>query len=133
MRDSTLKRLLRLVLAAHLFFPLTWLFSQVSAGTPDRRDWFYLRLAGERFLDGRLSAIHTTVDEGFLWRYPPYALLLAAALAMVDPGGAYWLVVSLSIIAVAVTLLLLRHLLRPHDFDLIHLGRWDRRRSPRSS
>jgi hypothetical protein len=114
--------LLRFVFIAHLFFPLTWLWSQVSAGQPDPRDWFYLRLAGERFLERDWASIYSSIDNGFLWRYPPFALYLAALLAMADPATAYWLLVLVAIGALAGTLLLLRDALRPPDFALVGLA-----------
>lgn len=116
------KRLLRALLVAHLFFPITWLWSQISAGQPDQRDWFYLRLAGERVLQQDWTSIYSSIDDGFLWRYPPFALYLAAILAMLSPGTAYWLLVLIAVGALATTLFLMRDALHPPDFALVGLA-----------
>jgi hypothetical protein len=119
---SPAKSLLRAFLIIHLFFPITWLWSQVSAGQPDQRDWFYLRLAGERVLQEDWTSIYSSIDDGFLWRYPPFALYFAALLAMASPGTAYWLLVLIAIGALATTLFLMRDAVHPPDFPLIVLA-----------
>lgn len=119
---SPAKRLLRLFLTAHLFFPIAWLWSQATAGQPDQRDWYYIRLAGERFLQRDWSSIYSSVDDGFLWRYPPFALYLAALLAMLDPRAAYWLIVLVTVGALATTFYLLREALHPPAFAMVALA-----------
>ena len=116
------KSLLRLFFAAHLFFPIAWLWSQVTANQPDQRDWYYLRLAGDRFLKRDWSSIYSSADGGFLWRYPPFALYLAALLALLDPRTAYWLLVIVAISGLAAALFFLYDALRPTDFGLVALA-----------
>ena len=119
---SVAKRLLRIFLLTHLFFPISWLWSQVASGQPDQRDWFYLRLAGERVLQRDWSNIYSSIDEGFLWRYPPFALYLAALLAMLNPRAAYWLIVLIAVGALALSLVLMRDALQPPDFTFVCLA-----------
>jgi hypothetical protein len=119
---SPAKRLVRFFLAAHLFFPIAWLWSQAASGQPDQRDWYYMRLAGERFLQRDWPSIYSSVDDGFLWRYPPFALYLAALLAVLHPRTAYWLMVLVAVGALATTLFLIRQALHPPDFGVVALA-----------
>ncbi len=95
-------------LCAHLLFLLLWLRSQMGAAEPPVRDWVAFRLAAERLLEGDLGSLYGTVDWGYAWRYPPYALYLVVPLAVISPKIAYVLAMGAGIVATGLALWALR-------------------------
>ena len=89
----------------HFVFLALWLL-QSAFGGPDQSDWYFIRLAGERFLDGDWQDIYGSGDDGFFWRFPPYALYPAAVLALLPATAAYWLKAGIEVAATIGALLL---------------------------
>jgi hypothetical protein len=84
------ERALYVIAGAHFLFLGLWL-SQTAFGGPDQTDWYFIRLAGDRFLDGSWDEIYSNADIGFFWRFPPYGLYPASVLALLPATSAYWL------------------------------------------
>ncbi len=110
-------RLLRAVLfpflVAHAIFPAMWVVN-VLLNRPVTGDWYLVKVVANHFVAGDWSRLYAVGDQtlvsGLYWLYPPYALYVVAPLAWVPDIWAYWVLVGVDVVAVAVSLRLLRRL-----------------------
>lgn len=82
------------LLAVGLVGLLAWWLTVFQASSADywQRDWYCIWDTGRSVLEGRRAGLYTTDfsdAKGYFWLYPPYALLPAAAFALLPQGLAY--------------------------------------------
>jgi Glycosyltransferase family 87 len=129
-----LSRTVRVVLfpflAVQALFPAMWLIS-VFRNRPATGDWHHLKTVADHFMAGDWSRLYAVgeqaLDPHYFWRYPPFALYLVAPLAFLPDMWAYWVLVGTEVIALAVSLWLLRRMepfrdMRPEWFLAIVLS-----------
>jgi hypothetical protein len=112
-----LSRLLRTLLfpclAVHVIFPAMWVAGAVLNG-PAPNDWLHLKIVADHFVAGdwtRLYAVgEQALNPGYYWRYPPFALYLVAPLAWLPRVWAYAVLAGVEVVALGVSLWLLRQL-----------------------
>jgi len=78
------------VAGLHLLFVADTLWDAIR-GLELEGDWYWIWRLGARIWDGQISGSYD-IDEGqtLFWRYPPYVLYVAAAMALVPPAVAWW-------------------------------------------
>ena len=90
-----------------------WLIS-VWRKPPTQGDWHHLKTVADHFVAGDWSRLYAVgeqaLDPRYFWRYPPFALYLVAPLAWLPEMWAYSVLVAIEILALAVSLWLLRSL-----------------------
>jgi hypothetical protein len=112
-----LSRSLRVVLfpflAAQALFPAMWVLSAWRK-PPTTGDWHHLKTVADHFVAGDWSRLYAVgeqaLDPQYFWRYPPFALYVVAPLAWLPETWAYSVLVGVEIVALAVSLWLLRRL-----------------------
>lgn len=111
-----LRTALFVLLALHLIFPLLWLMQWAEFG-PRPNDWLHLKIVADHFVGGDwthlYSAAEDSINPGYLWRYPPFALYLVAPLAWLPAETAYAVLVGIEVVALAVSLAVLFRLSPP--------------------
>jgi hypothetical protein len=100
-------------LALHAIFPAFWLITLLRNG-PVENDWFHLKTVADHFVAGDWSRLYAVgeqaLDSRYLWRYPPFALYVIAPLAWLPKVWAYSVLAGVEVVALAVSLWLLRRL-----------------------
>jgi hypothetical protein len=100
-------------LAVHAIFPAFWLITLLRNG-PVENDWFHLKTVADHFVAGDWSRLYTVgegaLDPRYFWRYPPFALYVVAPLAWLPKVWAYLVLAGVEVVALAVSLWLLRRL-----------------------
>jgi hypothetical protein len=100
-------------LAAHALFPAMWLLS-VWRRPPTTGDWHHLKTVADHFVAGDWSRLYAVGEQAlnpnYFWRYPPFALYLVAPLAWLPEMYAYSVLVGVEIVALGISLWLLRRL-----------------------
>jgi alpha-1,2-mannosyltransferase len=100
-------------LAAHALFPAMWLLS-VWRKPPATGDWHHLKTVADHFVAGDWSRLYAVGEQAlnpnYFWRYPPFALYLVAPLAWLPEMYAYSVLVGIEIVALGISLWLLRRL-----------------------
>ena len=100
-------------LAAQALFPAMWLLT-VWRKPPVTGDWHHLKTVADHFVAGDWSRLYAVgeqaLDPQYFWRYPPFALYLVAPLAWLPELWAYSVLVAVEIVALGMSLWLLRRL-----------------------
>jgi hypothetical protein len=100
-------------LAVQAVFPAMWLIS-VLRNHPATGDWHHLKTVADHFVAGDWSRLYAVGDQAlnsqYFWRYPPFALYIVAPLAWLPDLWAYSVLVGVEVVALAVSLRLLRRL-----------------------
>jgi hypothetical protein len=100
-------------LITNAVFPGMWLVS-VLQNPPATGDWHHLKTVADHFVAGDWSRLYAVgeqaLDPRYFWRYPPFALYIVAPLAWLPDLLAYWVLVGMEVVAMAISLRLLQRL-----------------------
>jgi hypothetical protein len=104
------------ILVLHLIFPALWVI-QVALYGPKPNDWLHLKVVADHFVAGDWTHLYSagadSINPGYLWRYPPFALYVVAPLAWLPPAWCYVLLAAIEVAALAWALVLLHRLAPP--------------------
>jgi hypothetical protein len=93
-----------------------WIVQLAQYG-PRPNDWLHLKIVADHFVGGDWAHLYSTgsdsINPGYLWRYPPFALYLVAPLAWLSPPVAYALLITIEVAALGISLVLLARLAPP--------------------
>ena len=95
------------------------IFAALLRVGPADGDWYELKLVADHFVAGDWGRLYSvgadSINPGYYWLYPPFALYVVAPLAWLSDSAAFWTLVAIEAVAIGVAVLRLKQLMPVHS------------------